>query len=219
MFESLLAPFNTPEKFSVETSKRLVDFLNQHSGSQNNRNMVLKMESLLSGGNISGNYHKQAMIYAIEDWLRITHQIVDYQYINDMNNYVKRVQTDEMNRLGDQYDIINNDVLKTKYSNGMQKSESDKYVSWIGFLMNTMLFVAVAAFLTANSSYFGTGGNIILVVLGICYVIYAMVYMKITSSRRKTDFNKFYFDDSKDFVQHFSDAEKQNAESCEDSGD
>ena len=85
------------------------------------------------------------MNLALQDWLAITHHIMDYKYIGDLNTYVRDVQEDEKKRLGQQRDAIHNDIMITKRMYLMRQRNTDMLYSRVRILLHIMLFVSMVA--------------------------------------------------------------------------
>ncbi|AUF82470.1 hypothetical protein TetV_378 [Tetraselmis virus 1] len=158
----------------------------------------LRLLSELDGGtSLSATDSMNAML---DDWLTITHHIMDYKYINDLNHYIKNVQDDESKRLGKQENSIRNDILITKKMYLMRQANADMLYSRIRILLHAMLFVSAIAFLYMNSGMLGSAATAIMVVLCVAFAIYILMYIKVSSSRRYDDWSKLYWNTGDNIV-------------------
>ena len=137
----------------------------------------------------------QAIAYAIEDWMRITHKVMDYQYVNDINTYVKTVQEEERDRLTTQYHSITNDVMKTKTVYTHTQRDAMMLYSRIRVILHSMLFISAFAFLYANRTFFGAAAYIMLIILCVSFGIYIIMHVKISGSRSYDDWDRVRFND------------------------
>lgn len=135
------------------------------------------------------------LIITIEDWMRVTHHIMDYQYVFDMNSYVKNVQDDESERLNRQLDSVSNEVMVKKQMYMMRQRDTDKLRSRIRLLLHSMLFISFFAFLYANHAWFGAVGWALMSVASLVFAIYLILYIKLSSSRRYDDWDILYFNE------------------------
>lgn len=183
------------ESFSTEG---VVTTLNAIDGADTStRSVALRLETEMTGKTLSG-HEDAALVAALEDWMRITHHVMDYQYVHDMNSYVKAVQTDERTRLTRQYNTISNDVMIKKHMYTMRERDALKLQSRVRILMHTMLFVSAFAFLYANRAFFGIAGWVVMGIISFAFGIYLIMYLKVSSSRRYNDWDALYFNDGKD---------------------
>eukprot|EP00873_Tetraselmis_striata_P041635 jgi/Tetstr1/461899/TSEL_006977.t1 len=102
---------------------------------------------------------------------------MDYQYVHDMNNYVKSVQTDERTRLDRQYNTIANDVMIKKHMYTMRERDALKLQSRVRILLHSMLFVSGFAFLYANRAFFGPAGWVVMGVASFAFGVYLIMYL------------------------------------------
>lgn len=154
----------------------------------------LKLTDILKGTKGEG-FYDSAMVMAIEDWMRITHQVMDYQYVNDINNYVKTVQDEERNRLTTQFQSINNDVMKTKIVYTHTQRDAMMLYSRIRVLLHSIMFVSVFAFLYANRLFFGSIAYVLIAAVSVAFGIYILMHLKISASRSYDDYDRVRFND------------------------
>lgn len=183
------------EQFSTEG---VITTLDAISGADtNSRSVALKLESEMAGKSLSG-HETEALNAALDDWMRITHHVMDYQYVHDMNTYVHAVQTDERTRLTRQYNTIANDVMVKKHMYTMRERDALKLQSRVRILLHSMLFVSAFAFLYANRAFFGTAGWVMLGIMSFAFGVYIIMYLKMSMSRRYNDWDSLYFNDGDD---------------------
>ncbi len=157
--------------------------------------MSLRLKDLLAGSKGGVGFYDTAMVMAIEDWMRITHQVMDYQYVNDINNYVKTVQDEERHRLTTQFNSINNDVMKTKIVYTHTQRDAMMLYSRIRVLLHSILFVSTFAFLYANRLFFGVSAYVLMAVVSVAFGIYILMHLKISASRSYDDYDRVRFND------------------------
>ena len=154
----------------------------------------LKLTDILKG-NKDSTFYDNAVVMAIEDWMRITHQVMDYQYVNDINNYVKTVQDEERNRLTTQFHSINNDVMKTKIVYTHTQRDAMMLYSRIRVILHSILFVSVFAFLYANRVFLGSMAYVLIAAVSVAFGVYILMHMKISASRSYDDYDRVRFND------------------------
>lgn len=181
------------------------------------RSVALRMESLIAG-NTTGDHNATALSAALEDWMRITHHVMDYQYVHDMNSYVKAVQNDERTRLNQQYSSISNDVMIKKHMYIMRERDARKLQSRVRVILHSMLFVSGFSFLYANRAFFGAAGWILMGIGSFAFGIYLIMYLKISSTRRYNDWDALYFNDGEDIETESSTDDLLSAQTCEQTG-
>ena len=207
------------EGFSAEQASHLT--LDAVKGSNTgDRSVALKLEGLLTDNSASSlqNHQAAALTAALEDWMRITHHVMDYQYVHDMNSYVKSVQEDERTRLDRQFNSITNDVMVKKNMYMMTQREADKMRSRTRVVLHTMLFVSCFAFLYANRGFFGTFGWVVMAAASFAFGVYVIMFVKTNGSRRYDDWDKMYFNDGKDIEAEGAGEDLAAPQQCEQSG-
>jgi hypothetical protein len=145
-------------------------------------------------------YNDQSMITALETWLAITHNVMDYKYIGDLNTYVRDVQEDEKKRLGKQRDTIHNDIMITKRMYLMRQRNTDMLYSRVRVILHCMLFVSIVALAYMNRAILGAAAIPVIVLMALAFSIYIIMYIKVSSSRRYDDWNKLYWNSGNDSV-------------------
>ena len=203
------------ETFTAEGVITTLDAIN--GADTSTRSVALKLESELAGKSLSG-HEDVALNAALEDWMRITHHVMDYQYVHDMNSYVQAVQNDERTRLNRQYGTIANDVMVKKHMYTMRERDAMKLQSRVRMLMHTMLFVSAFAFLYASRAFFGAAGWFVLSVMSCAFGIYVIMYIKISGTRRYNDWDAMYFNDGEDIKSDTSVDDLANTGKCATTG-
>ena len=204
------------EPFATESAEVTLGAIS--GADTNDRSVALRLETLLDGQSTASGFEGEAMEAALEDWMRITHHVMDYQYVHDMNSYVKAVQEDERTRLDRQFNTITNDVMIKKHMYMMRQRDSDKLRSRVRLLMHTMLFVSAFAFLYASRAFFGAFGWIVMGVISFAFGIYVIMFIKINSTRRYDDWGKHYWNDGRDVEAEGGAEDLSDNAKCEQSG-
>nr|WRJ69484.1 hypothetical protein TetV2_00035 [Oceanusvirus sp.] len=137
---------------------------------------------------------------ALHDWLTVTHHIMDYKYIGDLNTYVRDVQEDEKKRLGQQRDSIHNDIMITKRMYLMRQRNAEMLYSRVRILLHIMLFVSLVAVTYMNRGIFGYAALPLLAIMSFAFAIYVIMYIKVSGSRRYDDWNKMYWNGGEEIV-------------------
>lgn len=181
--------FTTPQPLTNTTTTALGG-----TNTSGGMSVSLKLADYLKGTKGAG-FYDTAMVMAIEDWMRITHQVMDYQYVNDINNYVKTVQDEERNRLTTQFHSINNDVMKTKIVYTHTQRDAMMLHSRIRVLLHSILFVSVFAFLYANRLFLGAFAYVLIAAVSVAFGIYILMHLKISASRSYDDYDRVRFND------------------------
>lgn len=204
------------EAFTTESAEVTLDAV--VGANTNDRSVALKLESILGGQVTASDHANDALQAALEDWMRITHHVMDYQYVHDMNSYVKAVQHDERTRLDRQFNTITNDVMIKKHMYMMRQRDADKLYSRVRILLHIMLFISAFAFLYANRAFFGPASWVIIGIMSFAFSIYVIMFIKINSSRRYDDWNKLYFNDDRDIDAEGSAEDLESIQQCEQTG-
>lgn len=166
----------------------------------------LKLTSVVDAGTTSSR--NDALNTAMQDWITVTHHVMDYKYINDVNNYVLNVQNEENKRLTGEKDGMHNDIMITKRMFLMRKANSEKLYSRVRMVLHTMLFVSLMAFIYMNQVLIGGGlAMFLMAVIAFAFAIYVIMYIKTSSSKRYDDWSKFYWNSGDDIETEEGDEE------------
>lgn len=194
MFGVDLAPFprDSVEAFNVPVSANITRAVSTSADAVDG--LTVLTEQMITGA--STNTSDSLLKAAITDWMTITHKVMDYQYVNDINNYVKTVQEEERDRLNSQFHSITNDVMITKTVYTHTQRDAMLLYSRIRVLLHTILFVSVFAFLYANRFYMGVLAYGLLVLVSVAFGVYVIMHIKLSNSRSYDDWDRMRFNDA-----------------------
>ena len=128
----------------------------------------------------------------IQDWLNVSHRVMDYKEIENLNDYIEDVQLQEGRRLGHTHDSMTNNMLVAKQMYLMQLRASRRLQSHVRMLMYTFLYVC-AVFALAPHIGESALAKVGAVLATAAYGTALVLFVKINSTRRMDDWDKQYW--------------------------
>ena len=168
------------------------ELLSSHDTSK--KQFVFDIETVLKGVSTpDSNYPLLVMNASIADWMRLTHQVMDYAYIGDMNQYVADVQGQEETRILRQRHAVANELLIKKRLYLMRQRDSARLMANVRVMMHCTLFVCLIAYMAFNIDWFGAYSYVAMGCATAAFLTYLVVYHVVNRTRRYDDWDKYYW--------------------------
>lgn len=130
-------------------------------------------------------------------YLDLTHQLNDYNEINNLNEYLLSMNNIEFDQLTTYNDVIRSKLLKLKQQYMLTDTSNYDYKMKTNITLYTIIVTAILLSAVAQFSLKKISGKMLTFIclfVGIIYCIVTLYIIYKNINRRKYDWNTYYFD-------------------------